>query len=106
MSTAEIKAKAATLAALYTAKGNGKMLQMLQDGKWIDLTPGAWTGNTLSYGPNFASDLSRWRVKPEPRRMWTYESRSGSTGRTSDERLVVNWKAEGYTVTEWQEVLP
>jgi hypothetical protein len=103
MNQDEIKAKSAALAELYTAKANGKTLQILEDGKWTDWSPGIWSGSTLSYGPNFASDLSCWRVKPEPRRMWQIEH---TASRTNSQDTANQWRAQGYTVIEWVEVLP
>lgn len=103
MNEEEIKAKSLELAALYTANANGKTVQMLRDGKWTDSTIGVWSADTLSYGPNFGSDLSRWRVKPEPRRRWEVEY---TKAQTESEDTAKKWKAAGYSVTEWQEVLP
>lgn len=78
MNPDEIKAKAA-----------GKTLQ--------------WMGEDQpdQQGPSMHSDLSDWRVKPEPRRMWTTER----CGETQCEERAAEWKRKGYTVTEWQEVL-
>lgn len=96
MNPDEIKAKAATLAELYTAKAAGKVLQRgnEEDG-WFDTPDG--------FGPDMMSDLSMWRVKPEPRRMWKAE-RGGIE--TDSETKAQEWRGLGYTVTEWQEVLP
>ena len=93
MSPDEIKAKAASLAELYTAKANGKTLQFLTD---------VWADYEHDAGPSMGSDLSRWRVKPEPRKMWTTIDAT-----TFNESQAAIWKKAGaYTVTEWQEVLP
>jgi hypothetical protein len=94
MTPDEIKAKAAELAALYTAKANGRTLQ-IQHGQ------NEWMDSDLIYGPTIGSDLSRWRVKPEPRRMW-----STGIGTTFDEAEADEWRVKGYKVTEWMEVLP
>jgi len=96
MSADEIKAKSLQLAALYTAKADGETLQVKYDTGWVDQVENA--------GPGMDSDLSRWRVKPEPRRMWTTENQNH--GATRNEQLVAEWKRQGITVTEWQEVLP
>lgn len=107
MTPEEIREKSATLAELYAAKANGKTLQfrIALDGpkQWIDHVDGS--------GPNLASEPCDWRVKPEPRRMWTVP-----TPHDEDQLFVVQtvWNQEdadhlkscGYTVTEWQEVLP
>jgi hypothetical protein len=94
MTPEEIKAKSAELAALYTAKANGKILQFNQlDAGWGDVH-----GMT---SPDMRSILSNWRVKPEPRRMWT-------TANTTvyDEAAALELQRHGMKVTEWQEVLP
>jgi hypothetical protein len=94
MNQEEIKAKSAELAALYTAKANGKTLQYACGNcEWDEVS-----GMT---SPDMRSDLSRWRVKPEPRRMWTT---TGST--TFNEAEADEWRVKGYKVTEWLEVLP
>jgi hypothetical protein len=102
MTSDEIKAKSLELAALYTAKANGKILQCVPEVGWIDAT--------MCDGPNMDSDLSRWRVKPEPRRMWETPSatpfRTDSYVRTYHQDEADEWRVKGYKVTEWQEVLP
>lgn len=94
MSADEIKAKAATLAELYAAKAAGKTLQRgnEKDG-WFDTPDG--------FGPDMMSDLSMWRVKPEPRRMWTTANTT-----VHDEAAALELQRHGMKVTEWQEVLP
>ena len=103
MTSDEIKAKSAELAALYTAKANGKVLEY--DTKAI-----GWVDNGASSGPDMQSDLSRWRVKPEPRRMWETPSASSFTNnhnvRTYHQDEADEWRVKGYKVTEWLEVLP
>jgi hypothetical protein len=99
MNQEEIKAKSAELAALYTAKANGKTLQ-------IEYSDG-WKDHVEHVGPTMGSDLSRWRVKPEPRRMWeTPSSTPDSYARTYHQEESDEWRVKGYKVTEWQEVLP
>jgi hypothetical protein len=93
MTPDEIKAKSSELAALYTAKENGKILQCVPEVGWIDAT--------MCDGPNMDSDLSRWRVKPEPRRMWSTIDMTTFNEAESDE-----WRVKGHKVTEWVEVLP
>jgi hypothetical protein len=99
MNQEEIKAKSAALAELYTAKANGKTLQhevsFSGDGLWVD--------HVNESGPNLASDLSRWRVKQEPRRRWEIEH---TATRTNSQDTANQWAAEGYHVIEWMEVLP
>lgn len=106
MTPEQIKAKAAELAALYTAKANGKTLQheisLTGDDRWIDHVDGS--------GPNLASDLSCWRVKSEPRRMWEAPSPmafcNNHNARTDRKDEADAWRAKGLNVTEWVEVLP
>ena len=101
MSPDEIKAKAATLAELFAAKAAGKTLQYLTD---------SWSDYENDAGPSMLSDLSRWRVKPEPRRMRETPSASSFSNnhnvRTYHQDEADKWKSKGFTVTEWQEVLP
>ena len=106
MNEDEIKAKSAALAELYTAKACGKTLQILDDGKWTDCIPGIWSGSTLSYGPNFASDLSCWRVKPEPQRVWVCVEEGYVKVCTYDQALAEGWRGDGHRVIETVEVLP
>jgi hypothetical protein len=95
MTPEEIKAKSSELAAFYTAKANGKILQ-------YDTKAVGWVDSGSTSGPDMQSDLTRWRVKPEPRRMWTTIDAT-----TFNESQSAIWKKAGaYTVTEWQEVLP
>jgi len=107
MNQDEIKAKSAELAALYTAKANGRTLQCLL---MLDPKEGCWIDHDNGSGPNLHSDLSRWRVKPEPRRMWETPSaspfRTDSYARTYHQEEADEWRVKGYKVTEWQEVLP
>jgi hypothetical protein len=105
MNQEEIKAKSAELAAFYTAKANGKTLQAECSGGWAD--------RDNESGPNMQSDLSRWRVKPEPRRMWETFSlmEAKDVGiapccATHTEAEADEWRVKGYKVTEWVEVLP
>ena len=107
MTPDEIKAKSAELAALYTAKANGKTLQCLL---MLDPKEGCWIDHDNGSGPNLHSDLSRWRVKPEPRRMWEAPSAASFTNnhnaRTHDQAEADEWRVKGYNLTEWLEVLP
>lgn len=99
MNQDEIKTKSAALAELYTARANGKTLQYQiaseGDYQWMDHVDGT--------GPHLASELSCWRVKPEPRRMWQIEH---TMTQTNSQDTANQWRAQGYTVIEWVEVLP
>jgi hypothetical protein len=96
MTSDEIKAKSSELAALYTSVAAGKQLQF-HCGEtfpiWVDCNP--------MDSPRLSSDLSYYRVKPEPRRMW-----STGVGFTFNEDEADQWRITGHKVTEWQEVLP
>jgi len=102
MNQDEIRSKSAALAELYTARANGKTLQheisLTGDDRWIDHVDGS--------GPNLASDLSCWRVKPEPRRKWESMISCRRVSTTHDASIAEAWKAQGISVTEWVEVLP
>jgi hypothetical protein len=99
MTPDEKKAKALEVAALYTALANGKTLQ-------FDTSPNQqrmnrWEDIPEELSLSIHSDLSRWRVKPEPRRKW-----STGVGFTFDEAEADQWRIAGHKVTEWVEVLP
>ena len=102
MSPDEIKAKAATLAELYAAVAAGRTLQHL----WEYGEAKGW--GAAGGFPCMDSDLSFWRVKPEPRRMWRQLDVNGefTVAETFCEGIAISWKSAGHTVTEWQEVLP
>lgn len=93
MTPDEIKAKSRELAAFYTAKANGQTLQ-------FDVPGVGFSDANYRDAPNLASDLSRWRVKPEPRRMWTCNSTITRDGSVAD-----TWRSKSMKVTEWVEVL-
>jgi hypothetical protein len=106
MTPEEIKAKSAELAAFYVAKSNGKTLE-------YDTQSVGWVDNGSTSGPDMQSDLSRWRVKPEPRRMWetfsAMESKDVGLAPvrvTHTESEAIEWRENGHKVTEWMEVLP
>jgi hypothetical protein len=62
MTLGEIKAKSAEIATLYTAVSNGKTLELNTNIGWLP-----WNGLG---GPHMGEDLSRWRIKTEPQRIW------------------------------------
>lgn len=99
----DLAAKYRALAQFFAAKAEGKSLQL----SWTKFSEGngitMW--ETTEYFPTPDSDLSRWRVKPEPRRMWTTPDSNG-VGQTMDQKDAEEWRALGFTVTEWTEVQP
>lgn len=96
MTPDEIKAKATALAEFYTAKAEGKTLQ-------YNIPVLGWRNAGSTDGPDMQSDLSRWRIKPEPRRRW--EIKNGGI-KTDSETKAQEWRGLGFDVTEWVEVLP
>ena len=93
MTPEEIKAKASKLAALYTAKANGKTVELKTNIGWLE-----WSGIG---GPNNGSDLSIWRVKPEPQRIWI-----SGTAWTDRPVIAAALKEAGQEAREFVEVLP
>jgi hypothetical protein len=84
--------KARDVARLLTAWAEKKTLQYTgKPGEWID-----YASEKLPVIPV----PSLWRIKPEPRRKW-----QTSHSETFSAIVAAEWKAEGYTVTEWQEVV-
>lgn len=103
MTPEEIKAKASELAALYTAKANGKTLQhrIALDGanQWMDHFDGT--------GPHWGSDMSSWRVKPEPRTFWVLLNPDGEViDATRHQARADRWLKDGQPVAKTSEVLP
>lgn len=98
--TKELAEKYTTLAALFAVKAAGKELQI----SWTHTSNGTtfpvW--ETTSEVPTIESDLSRWRIKPEPRRMWTS---SATNALTENETEAEDWRKHGHNLIEWQEVL-
>jgi hypothetical protein len=105
MNPEQIKAKSAELAAFYTSLAAGKQLQFHYGETfpiWVDCKP--------MDAPRLSSDLSYYRVKPEPRRMWETPSPAAfcnnHNARTDRKDEADAWRAKGLNVTEWMEVLP
>lgn len=102
--TQDIKDRALELAALYTSVANGKELQYDwsspsdTDRRWQ--TPG-------KHSPDLTSDLSRWRVKQEPRTLClvSHPDRMGACFAPIDEVHADQCRSLGYTVSKWTEVL-
>ena len=94
MTPEEIKAKSAELAAFYVAKSNGKTLE-------YDTQSVGWVDNGSTSGPDMQSDLSRWRVKFEPQRIWV-----SGTAWTDSPVIAEALKEAGQEAREFVEVLP
>lgn len=94
MTPEEIKAKSAELAALYTAKINGKTLQ-------FNDRPIGWIDCVDNDGPAMQSDLTRWRVKPVGQRIWI-----SGTAWTDSPAIAAALKEAGQESREFVEVLP
>jgi hypothetical protein len=93
MTPDEIKAKAAELASLYTAKSEGKTVQLKTNIGWLE-----WSGLG---GPNMGSELSIWRIKPEPQRIWI-----SGTAWTDSPVIAAALREVGQEAREFVEVLP
>lgn len=105
MTQEEIRTKASSVAALYTALANGKTLQ-------FDTSPNQgrmnrWEDAPENLAPSTNCDLSRWRVKPEAKVFWLRLSKNGDPIQFSQFKESANdWRNLGYTVIEVVEVLP
>lgn len=90
------------------ARERARLMLVWADGKTLQLVSGQpkeWIDYTGKEAPVIRSS-SCWRVKPEPRRKWERVVTGGSsTSRTENPEIAADWKARGYTVTEWMEVL-
>jgi len=97
MTEEQRKTAAQWLVDFYSAVTQGKTVQVEgTSGEWIDC-------HTVDYWPGIGAALNakhEWRIKPEPRRMWT-----DCGGCTYNEKKAAEWKAKGLTVTEWLEVI-
>ena len=91
--------KARELAALYTSVANGRELQfnyaVQEPDDWRD--PGC-------HCPHLGSNLSRWRIKPEPRTVYL-AYKSGNRALFIPEEQAEEYRANGCTVSKWTEVL-
>jgi hypothetical protein len=96
MNQEEIKAKSAELAAFYTAKANGKTLQYL-----LQPIGDIWEDRSGTAGPTLSSNLSLWRVKPEPQRIWI-----SGTAWTDSPVIAAALREVGQEAREFVEVLP
>ena len=93
MNEDEIKAKAAKIAALYTAKAEGKTVQLKTRVGWFE-----WNGFG---GPNMGSELSIWHIKPEPQRIWVSD-----TAWTDSHVIAAALREVGQEAREFLEVMP
>lgn len=92
--------KAKWLADFWAQVAEGKIAQLylVKDKKWYDVSP------EDRAGPDRYSDLSLWRIKPEPRRKWEVDDK-GVREWTYDKAEADGWKSRGFSVTEWVEVV-
>jgi hypothetical protein len=95
--------KAMKAAELLTAWAKGKTLQQLDGGKWHDLPD----SQTPDFGSAYIAQwqLSDWRIKPGLRKKWGMIDDLGKPRRTNLQKIACKWKAAGYKVTEWVEVV-
>ena len=96
MTPDEIKAKSATLAELYAAASLGKIIQRLA-GETFSI----WTPCDYSAFPTIRSDLSKWRIKPEPQRIWI-----SGTAWTDSPVIAAALREVGQEAREFVEVIP
>jgi hypothetical protein len=88
--------KAKWLAEFYAAVAEGKTPQTYKSPtEWTDVAP-----DNCREMPTIGNDPNRWRIKPEPRRMWMRASEF-----TYSKEEASEWKTKGWTVTEWLEVV-
>lgn len=80
-------------ARLLNAWADGKTLQSLDGGVWVD-----WD---FDESPAIAFP-DQWRIKQEPRKRWVIESSGLSS---CDPYFRSYWESAGEKVTEWQEVI-
>lgn len=92
MTPEEIRTKAAELAAFYMAKALGETLQVKHSDGWVDRDDES--------GPTMQSDLDKWRVKPEPQRIWI-----SGTAWTDSPAIAAALKEAGQEAREFMEVL-
>jgi hypothetical protein len=97
MTEEQRKTAAQWLVDFYSAVTQGKTVQVEgASGEWIDC-------HTVDYWPGIGSALNskhEWRIKPEPRRKW-----ETSSTETYNPLVAAEWRKQGFTVTEWQEVI-
>lgn len=93
MNPEKIRQQAAALAEIYAAVASGKTLQAKSTHGWRDISG--------EHGPGMSSSLHCWRIKPDPRRMWTTANTA-----VHNEAAALELQRQGLVVTEWKEVLP
>jgi len=103
MTEEQRKTAAQWLVDFYSAVTQGKTVQVEgTSGEWIDC-------HTVDYWPGIGAALNakhEWRIKPEPRRMWSCVSPDKQASHnTEDKDIAIGLMASHYTVTEWLEVV-
>lgn len=92
-----IQEKAQWLSEFYAAVAAGKTAQCFGD-QWVDV-------KVENGGPDMRTGPGEWRIKPEPRRMWTAVSMDQNHLETNVKATAEDWACRGYRVTEWMEVV-
>jgi hypothetical protein len=88
--------KAKWIAEFYNAVAEGKTMQTCDGLKeWTDVPLDDYQDM-----PTMCHTLTRWRIKPEPRRKW-----ETSSTETYNPLVAAEWRKQGLTVTEWLEVV-
>jgi len=98
----KIKDRALELAALYTSVANGRELQY--DWSSPSDTDRAWRGPG-NHSPDLRSDLSRWRVKPEPRTVLLASHPATKRALFIEDHEAAKYREAGCVISKWTEVL-
>ena len=88
--------KAKWLSNFWAQIAEGKKAQEAIGSRWKDVET-----NKL-VGPNMSSNHYHWRIARDPRNKWEKEGHSVST---YDSKVAAEWKADGWSVIEWVEVI-
>ena len=67
----------------------------------LDPKEGCWIDRDNGSGPSLHSDLSKWRVKPEPQRIWI-----SGTAWTDSPVIAAALLEQGQEAREFVEVIP
>lgn len=86
---------------LYAAAACGKIIQTLIKGEWVDCDYADHFPTIEDWKSGLSEDF---RVKPKAQRKWEVNNK-GIHGTTHSKSMADAWKAKGYPVTEWVEVV-
>jgi hypothetical protein len=100
--TQAIQDKAIELSALYAAVANGRELQWDQRKSYDEDRDWSDPGNA---SPGLRSDLSRWRVKPEPRTVLLASHPANKRALFIEDHEAAKYREAGCVISKWTEVL-